>query len=140
MCSLGALRGRFPSTSERAVQFWVVGAVQFWVEKRAAITAISSHSFQICGAIMFNSCCVCVGAVVDQAADKAERYRCNAADCIRLTQVAPIACRRFLLEMARAWHNLADQVERNDKADLVYEPAQLRVGTQQVKQQPDQSC
>ena len=75
-----------------------------------------------------------------QAADKAERYRRNAADCIRLTQVAPIACRRFLLEMARAWHNLADQVERNDKADLVYEPAQLRVGTQQVKQQPDQSC
>ena len=71
-------------------------------------------------------------AVVDQAADKAERYRCNAAHCIRLTQVAPIACRRFLLEMARAWHNLADQVERNDKADLVYEPAQLRSGTQRV--------
>jgi hypothetical protein len=43
-----------------------------------------------------------------------------------------------LMEMARAWHSLADQAERNSKADLVYEPAPVRADRQPVMQQQQQ--
>ena len=43
-----------------------------------------------------------------------------------------------LLEMARAWHNLADQGERNSKADLVYEPLPRKAEQQPIIQQQQQ--
>jgi hypothetical protein len=52
----------------------------------------------------------------------AEQYRRRAAICLRLAQEVPQSLSDRLHEMARIWHALADQAERNDKADLVYEP------------------
>jgi hypothetical protein len=72
-----------------------------------------------------------------------EDYRRNAASCMRLAdQTNDPAARAFLLDMARAWHNLANQAERNSRTDLVYEtppnPPQERPVTQQQQQiQPD---
>jgi hypothetical protein len=54
--------------------------------------------------------------------NKAVEYRRNGLDCVRLAEeTTDLAQRPFLLMMARAWHNLAAQAERNSKADLVYE-------------------
>jgi hypothetical protein len=39
------------------------------------------------------------------------------------------------MEMARAWHVLAEQAERNSKLDLVYEPPPVRAERQAVVQQ-----
>ena len=53
---------------------------------------------------------------------KSEDYRRNAVSCLQLVdKTDDPAERAYLLEMARAWHNLAEQVERNNASDLVYE-------------------
>ena len=53
---------------------------------------------------------------------KSEDYRRNAASCLQLVdKTNDPAERAYLLDMARAWHNLADQAARNSAADLVYE-------------------
>ena len=53
---------------------------------------------------------------------KSEDYRRNAASCLQLVdKTNDPAERAYLLEMARAWHNRAEQVERNNASDLVYE-------------------
>ena len=63
---------------------------------------------------------------------KSEDYRRNAVSCLQLVdKTNDPAEKAYLLEMARAWHNLAEQVERNNAADLVYEtppPRPSRVG------------
>jgi hypothetical protein len=69
-----------------------------------------------------------------------EEYRHNAAVCLRIAEVTmDTAARMVLLDMATAWYNLADQAERNSRADLVYEtppprPAQQPAGVQQQQQ------
>lgn len=78
---------------------------------------------------------------------KSEDYRRNAASCLQLVdKTDDPAERAYLLEMARAWHNLADQVERNAATDLVYEtprtppappPPEQPVSQQQQQIQPD---
>jgi hypothetical protein len=72
--------------------------------------------------------------------NKSEEYRHNAASCRRVAeQTDGPAEKASLREMARAWHNLADQAERNSKADLVYETPTPRPGPQQpVVQQQQQ--
>jgi hypothetical protein len=51
-----------------------------------------------------------------------EAYRHHAGSCLGLAEkVSDPRIKAAMLEMARAWHNLADQAERNSKADLVYE-------------------
>ena len=76
-----------------------------------------------------------------------EDYRHHAAECLRVAErTTDLAARTALLDMARAWHSLADQATRNSRADLVYEtppppPAQqqpVAVQQQQQQQQPDQ--
>jgi hypothetical protein len=53
---------------------------------------------------------------------KSEDYRRNAVSCLQLVEKTnDPAEKAYLLEMARAWRNLADQAERNSAADLVYE-------------------
>jgi hypothetical protein len=53
---------------------------------------------------------------------KSEEYRRNAVSCLQLVdKTDDPAERAYLLEMARAWHNLAEQVERNNATDIVYE-------------------
>jgi hypothetical protein len=53
---------------------------------------------------------------------KSEDYRRNAVSCLQLVdKTDDPAERAYLLEMARAWRNLADQAERNSAVDLVYE-------------------
>ena len=53
---------------------------------------------------------------------KSEDYRRNAVSCLQLVdKTDDPAERAYLLEMARAWRNLADQAERNSTADLFYE-------------------
>jgi hypothetical protein len=72
---------------------------------------------------------------------RAAEYRQNAAKCLRVAEdVSDHAARRELLAMARAWHNLASQAERNSQVDLVYEtPAreQQQIVQQQQQIQPD---
>jgi hypothetical protein len=73
---------------------------------------------------------------------KADEYRRNAASCLQLVdKTGDPAERTFLLDMARAWHNLANQAERNSRTDLVYEtpPPRVRPEPQQpVTQQQQQ--
>jgi hypothetical protein len=53
---------------------------------------------------------------------KSEDYRRNAVSCLQLVdKTNDPAEKAYLLEMARAWRNLADQAERNSAVDLVYE-------------------
>ena len=53
---------------------------------------------------------------------KADEYRRNAASCLQLVDKASDPAERtFLLDMARAWHNLANQADRNSRNDIVYE-------------------
>jgi hypothetical protein len=70
---------------------------------------------------------------------KSEDYRRNAVSCLQLVdKTNDPAERAYLLEMARAWHNLAEQVERNSAADLVYEtppPGPSLVSEQPAQQQ-----
>ena len=53
---------------------------------------------------------------------KSEDYRRNAVSCLQLVdKTNDPAEKAYLLEMARAWRNLADQAERNSAVDLFYE-------------------
>ena len=53
---------------------------------------------------------------------KSDEYRRNAASCLQLLEkTSDPGEKAFLLDMAQAWNNLADQVDRNSRADLVYE-------------------
>jgi hypothetical protein len=54
----------------------------------------------------------------------AQAYRRNAADCLRLLSkgVSDPEARETLMRMTVAWSNLADQAERNQRNDVVYEP------------------
>ena len=73
-----------------------------------------------------------------------DEYRRHAATCLRLLADLPAdqAAKSHLLEMACAWHRLADQADRNSKADLVYEPplrdseARRPAAQQQQQNQP----
>jgi hypothetical protein len=74
--------------------------------------------------------------------DKVEEYRRNAASCLHLVdKTDDPAEKMYLLDMAQAWHNLADQASRNSRVDLVYEtpPRRERAEPQQpVVQQQQQ--
>lgn len=53
---------------------------------------------------------------------RAELYRRYARDCSRFaSETSNSGTRIALLEMARAWTNLADQTEKNSRLDIVYE-------------------
>jgi hypothetical protein len=50
-------------------------------------------------------------------------YRRHAAVCLQFGEAtSDPAARLALVDIAHAWHDLADQAERNSKLDLVYEP------------------
>ena len=74
-----------------------------------------------------------------------EDYRHHAAECLRVAErTTDLTARVALLDMARAWHSLADQADRNSRADLVYETPPSPPGQQQPvamqqqqQQQPD---
>lgn len=77
--------------------------------------------------------------------NKAEEYRRNALQCLRVAErTADPAARGTLLDMAQSWRVLADQAERNSATDVVYEtpptspPQQPPVAQQQQQIQPDQ--
>jgi hypothetical protein len=79
---------------------------------------------------------------------KADAYRLNAASCLMLVEkTRDPAEKTFLLDMAQAWNNLADQAERNSRVDLVYETPPRRefpepqqpVVQQQQQIQPDKT-
>ena len=62
-----------------------------------------------------------------------DEYRHNAAVCLRIAEVTmDTAARMVLLDMATAWHNLADQANRNERLDLVYETPPPRAEPQQL--------
>jgi hypothetical protein len=79
--------------------------------------------------------------------NKADEYRRNAADCLRMAErTADLAARATLLDMAQSWRVLAEQAERNSANDIVYEtparppgvqPTAQPVGQQQQQIQPD---
>lgn len=73
---------------------------------------------------------------------RSDDYRHNAANCLAVAeQTTDAGARAMLIIMARAWHALADQADRNSKSDLVYEtpPPQppQPVAQQQQQLQPD---
>jgi hypothetical protein len=76
--------------------------------------------------------------------NKADEYRRNAADCLRMAErTADLAARTTLLDMAQSWRFLAEQADRNSATDVVYEtpprsPLQQPVAQQQQQIQPDQ--
>ena len=79
--------------------------------------------------------------------NKADEYRRNAADCLRMAErTADLGARATLLDMAQSWRILAEQAERNSATDVVYETparpppaaAQQPVAQQQQQIQPDQ--
>ena len=75
--------------------------------------------------------------------NKADEYRRNAADCLRMVErTADPAARATLLDMAQSWRILAEQAERNSATDVVYEtprpPRPQPVAQQQQQIQPDQ--
>jgi hypothetical protein len=55
-------------------------------------------------------------------------YRRNASECLKISrQAIDPKNRALLIEMANAWARLADQADKNSKADLTYEvPMQVR--------------
>ena len=72
---------------------------------------------------------------------KADEYRLNAVNCVTVAEgTSDVAMRAGLLAMAQAWRSLADQADRNSRADLVYEtPAPSRAVVQQQQQrQPEE--
>lgn len=72
---------------------------------------------------------------------KAEEYRHNALKCLNAAEASSdLSTRAQLLGMAQAWHNLADQAEKNNQTDLVYQTPehQQHVAQQQQQIQPDQ--
>jgi hypothetical protein len=70
----------------------------------------------------------------------AEEYRRRASDFFKDAETATTAgARTWLLELARSWLRLAEQAEKNQASDLVYEtppPAGQRVAQQQQQAQP----
>jgi hypothetical protein len=74
---------------------------------------------------------------------RSDDYRHNAANCLAVAeQMVDPSARAVLIAMARSWHLLADQAERNSKTDLVYEtppprPPQQPAAHQQQQIQPD---
>lgn len=73
---------------------------------------------------------------------RSDEYRRNAANCLSVAEdIADPAARALMIAMARSWHLLADQAERNSKVDLVYEtpprPPHQPVAQQQQQIQPD---
>ena len=53
---------------------------------------------------------------------RTEEYRRNAADCLRQAdKTKDPAEKTLLLDMARAWHSLAEQARTNSRTDIVYE-------------------
>jgi hypothetical protein len=75
--------------------------------------------------------------------NKADEYRHNAADCLRMAErTADLGARATLLDMAQSWRILAEQAERNSANDVVYEtpprsPPPQPVAQQQQQIQPD---
>jgi hypothetical protein len=64
---------------------------------------------------------VCVWEVARMS--NSEDYRRHAAFCLHAGEImSDPAARLALVDIAHAWHDLADQAERNSKLDLVYEP------------------
>jgi hypothetical protein len=71
--------------------------------------------------------------------NKADEYRRNAADCLRMAErTADLAARATLLDMAQSWRFLAEQAERNSANDVVYETPQRSPSRQPVAQQQQQ--
>jgi hypothetical protein len=72
--------------------------------------------------------------------NKADEYRRNAADCLRMAErTADLAARATLLDMAQSWRVLAEQAQRNSANDIVYEtPPRLLPASQPVTQQQQQ--
>jgi hypothetical protein len=73
---------------------------------------------------------------------RSDEYRHNAANCLAVAgQTEDPTARAMLIAMARSWHRLADQADRNSKTDLVYEtppaPAEQPATQQQQQIQPD---
>jgi len=75
------------------------------------------------------------------AVSSSEEYRRYAADCLRLSeQAADPTSKAALLEVARCWHTLAEQADRNRLNDIVYEtppPPKQPILLQQQQIQPD---
>ena len=70
---------------------------------------------------------------------KSQEYRRNAVSCLRVAeQMMEPAAKTALIDMARAWHSLADQADKNSTADLVYEPPPVRAEPQAPVQQQQQ--
>src|SRR5919206_1398327 len=58
------------------------------------------------------------------ASMRAEQYRKHAWECLAFArEMTSVATRALLLDMAHRWLALADQAEKNDRTELVYEPA-----------------
>ena len=71
--------------------------------------------------------------------NKSEEYRAQAFMCLALAHdTAEPTARATLMEMARAWHALAEQADRNNLTDLVYEPPRTSADPQPVIQQQQQ--
>jgi hypothetical protein len=77
--------------------------------------------------------------------NKADEYRRNAVNCLRVAErTADPAARATLLDMAQSWRVLAEQADRNSTTDVVYEtppwspPQQQPVAQQQQQIQPAQ--
>jgi hypothetical protein len=57
----------------------------------------------------------------------AEKYRCHAAECLRLAEsTSDNRSRATLLGMAVSWAHLAERAERNSRDDVVYETSPPR--------------
>jgi hypothetical protein len=71
--------------------------------------------------------------------NKSEEYRAQALICLGLAQdTAQPTARATLMEMARAWHSLAEQADRNSLTDRVYEARRTSADPQPVIQQQQQ--
>jgi len=68
-----------------------------------------------------------------------EEYRLNAVNCLSVAEgLTDPAKKAALIAQARSWFALAEQAERNSKADVVYEtPTAQPVVQQQQQIQPD---
>jgi hypothetical protein len=54
---------------------------------------------------------------------RAELYRGYAAECLHFaSKMVDVSARLALIEMAQVWERLAEQAEKNSRADLVYQP------------------
>ena len=70
--------------------------------------------------------------------DFATEYRLRAQHCLDIaTDMADLANRMILLDMAQAWLLLADQAERNRTTDLVYETPPARSAARPEADGPD---